>query len=118
MMHSVGSNPTVGTLGCHTHRGNLWHTRPLMLVDELSAPAPTIDADGCEANLTAMNAVHQDARLHPHVKAHKTTAIAVGDRIRVVPAHIDPTMAMHEAAWLVRSDEVLERLAIDLRGWD
>jgi len=27
-------------------------------------------------------------------------------------------MAMHEAAWLVRSDEVLERWAIDLRGWD
>ena len=27
---------------------------------------------------------------------------AVGDRVRVVPAHVDPTMAMHEVAWLVR----------------
>ncbi len=88
-----------------------------MLIDELSTAA-TIDADAGEANLTAMNAVHQDARLRPHVKAHKTTAIAVGDEVRVVPAHIDPTMAMHEAAWLVRNDEVLERWAIDLRGWD
>ncbi len=42
---------------------------------------------------------------------------AVGDRVRVVPAHVDPTMAMHEAAWLVRGDEVLERWPIDLRGW-
>jgi D-threonine aldolase len=42
---------------------------------------------------------------------------AVGSRIRVVPAHIDPTVAMHEAAWLVDGDEVLDRWPIDLRGW-
>jgi len=42
---------------------------------------------------------------------------AVGDRVRVVPAHIDPTMAMHETAWLVRGQEVLEKWPIDLRGW-
>ena len=36
---------------------------------------------------------------------------------RVLPAHIDPTMAMHEEAWLVRGDEVVERWPIDLRGW-
>lgn len=41
----------------------------------------------------------------------------VGERVRIVPAHVDPTMAMHEAAWLVRDDEVLERWPIDLRGW-
>jgi D-threonine aldolase len=42
---------------------------------------------------------------------------AVGDRVRVVPAHVDPTMAMHVVAWLVDGDEVLERWPIDLRGW-
>lgn len=42
---------------------------------------------------------------------------SVGDRVRVVPAHIDPTMAMHEVAWLVRGNEVLDRWPIDLRGW-
>jgi D-serine deaminase-like pyridoxal phosphate-dependent protein len=41
----------------------------------------------------------------------------VGDRVRVVPAHVDPTMAMHEIAWLVRGDEVVDRWPIDLRGW-
>ena len=40
-----------------------------------------------------------------------------GDRVRVVPAHVDPTMAQHDAAWLVRGDEVLGRWPIDLRGW-
>ncbi len=42
---------------------------------------------------------------------------AVGDRVRVVPAHVDPTMAMHEIAWLVEGETVLERWPIDLRGW-
>ncbi|MEQ1701479.1 MAG: alanine racemase [Ilumatobacteraceae bacterium] len=42
---------------------------------------------------------------------------SIGDRVRVVPAHIDPTMAMHEIAWLVRGNEVLDRWPIDLRGW-
>lgn len=41
----------------------------------------------------------------------------VGDRVRVVPAHVDPTMAMHDAVWLVRGDEVVDRWPIDLRGW-
>lgn len=41
----------------------------------------------------------------------------VGQRVRVIPAHVDPTMAMHDAAYLARGDEVLERWPIDLRGW-
>jgi len=42
---------------------------------------------------------------------------SVGERVRVVPAHVDPTMAMHETAWLVRGDEIVDRWDIDLRGW-
>jgi len=41
----------------------------------------------------------------------------VGSRIRVTPAHIDPTLAMHDVAWIVRDDEVIDRWSIDLRGW-
>jgi D-serine deaminase-like pyridoxal phosphate-dependent protein len=41
----------------------------------------------------------------------------VGDRVLVVPAHIDPTMAMHEVAWLVMGELVIDRWSIDLRGW-
>jgi len=42
---------------------------------------------------------------------------AVGDRVRLPPAHIDPTMAMHEVAWLARGHEVIDRWPIDLRNW-
>jgi D-serine deaminase-like pyridoxal phosphate-dependent protein len=35
----------------------------------------------------------------------------------VTPAHVDPTMAMHDTLWLVRGDEVIDRWPIDLRGW-
>jgi D-threonine aldolase len=43
--------------------------------------------------------------------------VAVGERIRVWPAHVDPTVAYHARAWLVDGDAVLEDWPIDLRGW-
>jgi D-serine deaminase-like pyridoxal phosphate-dependent protein len=42
---------------------------------------------------------------------------SVGDRLRVAPAHVDPTVAMHEALWVVDGDEVVDRWPVDLRGW-
>jgi D-serine deaminase-like pyridoxal phosphate-dependent protein len=41
----------------------------------------------------------------------------VGERVRIIPAHVDPTMAYHERVYLVSGDEVLETWPIDLRGW-
>jgi D-serine deaminase-like pyridoxal phosphate-dependent protein len=41
----------------------------------------------------------------------------VGDRIRVWPAHVDPTVAYHDALHVVSGDEVVESWAVDLRGW-
>ncbi|MDH4143915.1 MAG: alanine racemase [Acidimicrobiia bacterium] len=41
----------------------------------------------------------------------------VGDRVRLRPAHIDPTIACHEVLWLVDGDDVVDRWEIDLRGW-
>lgn len=43
--------------------------------------------------------------------------VAVGERIRVRPRHVDPTVAYHEALWVVEGDEIVDRWAIDLRGW-
>jgi D-serine deaminase-like pyridoxal phosphate-dependent protein len=43
--------------------------------------------------------------------------VAVGDFIRVMPAHIDPTVAYHERMHIVRDGEVLETWEVDLRGW-
>ncbi len=45
------------------------------------------------------------------------SALRVGDRVRYVPAHVDPTIAYHECLWLVDGDEVVERWPVDLRGW-
>ncbi|MBM3805534.1 MAG: alanine racemase [Actinobacteria bacterium] len=50
-------------------------------------------------------------------KDSTATKTSVGDKLRVVPAHIDPTMAMHDNAWLVRGEEVIDCWSIDLRGW-
>jgi len=43
--------------------------------------------------------------------------LAVGDRVRVAPAHIDPTIAYHERMYLVAGEDVLETWPVDLRGW-
>ena len=45
------------------------------------------------------------------------TLPAVGDRVGVLPAHVDPTMAYHEAAWVVEGADVIDRWSVDLRGW-
>ncbi|MAT05217.1 MAG: metal-activated pyridoxal enzyme [Acidimicrobiaceae bacterium] len=52
-----------------------------------------------------------------HVTYAPDDAAHVGGRAMIVPAHVDPTMAMHEAAWIVRGGEVIDRWPIDLRGW-
>lgn len=42
---------------------------------------------------------------------------AVGDRIRLLPAHIDPTVAKHEQYWVLEGDAVVDRWPVDLRHW-
>jgi D-serine deaminase-like pyridoxal phosphate-dependent protein len=41
----------------------------------------------------------------------------VGERVKLIPAHIDPTVAYHETMHVVDGDDVLESWPIDLRGW-
>ena len=43
--------------------------------------------------------------------------VAVGDRVRVVPAHVDPTVSQHERLHVIDGDEVVEVWDVDLRGW-
>ena len=44
-------------------------------------------------------------------------SLKVGDRVSLVPAHIDPTMAKHQVLHLVSKGEVVDRWDIDLRHW-
>ena len=41
----------------------------------------------------------------------------VGDRVSLIPAHVDPTVARHEQFWIHRGDDVVDRWEIDLRHW-
>jgi D-serine deaminase-like pyridoxal phosphate-dependent protein len=42
---------------------------------------------------------------------------AVGDHVLVHPAHVDPTVALHERMHLVDGARVLETWPVDMRGW-
>jgi D-serine deaminase-like pyridoxal phosphate-dependent protein len=52
-----------------------------------------------------------------HTTFAPESKIRVGDRIRVTPAHIDPTIAYHERMYIVQGEQVLDTWAVDLRGW-
>ncbi|GAC1445666.1 MAG: DSD1 family PLP-dependent enzyme [Mycobacteriales bacterium] len=42
---------------------------------------------------------------------------AIGDLIRAQPAHVDPTVALHERLHVVSGEEVVDTFPVDLRGW-
>jgi D-serine deaminase-like pyridoxal phosphate-dependent protein len=44
-------------------------------------------------------------------------SLRVGDHVKVLPAHVDPTMALHERVHIVNGDDVIDTWAIDLRSW-
>src|SRR5690606_34717008 len=52
-----------------------------------------------------------------HVTFGPHERVAVGDRVWVVPAHVDPTVAKHGAMWIADGDEVIDHWPVDLRGW-
>ena len=52
-----------------------------------------------------------------HVTFGPETPVAVGDRVRVLPAHVDPTVAYHERMHLATDDNIVDTWDIDLRGW-
>jgi D-serine deaminase-like pyridoxal phosphate-dependent protein len=41
----------------------------------------------------------------------------VGDRVRLEPAHIDPTCALHDRMHIVEGDSVIDEWPVDMRGW-
>jgi D-serine deaminase-like pyridoxal phosphate-dependent protein len=52
-----------------------------------------------------------------HTTFSPDTALAVGNRVRVVPAHIDPTIAYHECMYVLEGERVVDTWPVDLRGW-
>jgi D-serine deaminase-like pyridoxal phosphate-dependent protein len=99
--------------------------RPALWVEAtVISVAPSYAVADCGLKSLAMdhgNPVIESARVwfcsDEHVTFAPEAPLRVGDRIRVWPAHVDPTVAKHERLQLVDGDEVLESWAIDLRGW-
>lgn len=52
-----------------------------------------------------------------HVTFAPDKPVKVGDHVRVIPAHIDPTVAKHERMHLVDGETVVDTWEVDLRGW-
>ena len=52
-----------------------------------------------------------------HLTFNSASPLRVGNRVQVLPAHIDPTMAYHDSLYVVVGDEVVDRWDVDLRGW-
>jgi len=52
-----------------------------------------------------------------HITFVPEVSSRVGERIRVWPAHVDPTVAYHERLYVVSGDQVVDAWAVDLRGW-
>jgi D-serine deaminase-like pyridoxal phosphate-dependent protein len=54
---------------------------------------------------------------HVTLMPSEPSAWSVGDRVRIWPAHVDPTVARHEQFWMVDGDAIRDRWPIDLRHW-
>ncbi len=83
-------------------------------------------ADG---GLKALGMDHGNPTVQGHVTAYcsdeHTTFLAgeaaeppkPGDRVHMLPAHVDPTVAYHERMYVIRDDEVIDTWPVDLRNW-
>jgi D-serine deaminase-like pyridoxal phosphate-dependent protein len=82
----------------------------------------------CDAGLKSLGMDHGNPSLAPevgdvwfcsdeHITFGPTAPAAVGDRVRVTPAHVDPTVAYHEVMWVVNGDDIVDQFPVDLRGW-
>jgi len=79
-----------------------------------------------DCGLKAMGMDHGNPSVHgarvwfcsdEHLTFSREELPRVGDKIRVHPAHVDPTVAYHEVFHVVSGEEVLDQWPIDLRGW-
>jgi D-serine deaminase-like pyridoxal phosphate-dependent protein len=56
-----------------------------------------------------------------HLTFAPNTSVQAGDRVAVWPAHVDPTVAMHERIYVTEGPglaaEVVDEWPVDLRGW-
>ncbi|MEY2426540.1 MAG: hypothetical protein QOI61_2112 [Actinomycetota bacterium] len=82
----------------------------------------------CDAGLKSLGMDHGNPSLpadvgdvwfcsDEHITYGPTTTPTIGQRVRVTPAHVDPTVAYHEVMWVVDGDDIVDQFPVDLRGW-
>ncbi len=54
---------------------------------------------------------------HVTIRPEPGAVPRVGDRVRIWPAHIDPTISLHERMQIADGDDIVDTWAVDLRGW-
>jgi D-serine deaminase-like pyridoxal phosphate-dependent protein len=54
---------------------------------------------------------------HVTIRPPEGASPRVGDRVRIWPAHVDPTIAMHERMHVADGEDVVDTWPVDLRGW-
>lgn len=79
-----------------------------------------------DAGLKALGMDHGNPRIDgakvwfcsdEHVTFAPEAPVRVGDRVRLWPAHVDPTVAYHERLVVVDGEDVVDEWDVDLRGW-
>lgn len=63
--------------------------------------------------------VHIDSVFDEHAIIYNekfSKAVEIGDKVSIIPNHICPVSNLHETAYLIEDDEVVEEIDIDCRG--
>jgi D-threonine aldolase len=80
----------------------------------------------CDAGLKSLGMDHGNPSIDgaavwfcsdEHVTFSGLDGLRPGDRVALLPAHVDPTIAYHERLHVVQGDEVIDVWDVDLRGW-
>ncbi|MEY2398196.1 MAG: hypothetical protein QOJ00_1370 [Actinomycetota bacterium] len=82
----------------------------------------------CDAGLKSLGMDHGNPALAPevgevwfcsdeHITYGPAATPTLGERVRVTPAHVDPTVAYHDTMWVVDGDTIVDEMPVDMRGW-
>jgi D-serine deaminase-like pyridoxal phosphate-dependent protein len=76
-----------------------------------------LKALGMDHGLSAVEGAETWLIADEHITFSLESPAKLGDKVRVTPAHVDPTVAYHQTLHLVDGDNVVESWPVDLRGW-
>ena len=81
-----------------------------------------MDTNSVQTAFSARSGTFAWSALRDTMTFTPSAPVRVGDRVLVRPAHVDPTVAYHDALHLADGPgtdaTVIDRWAVDLRGWD